>query len=248
MKRLKRRKRKRITYSLNLSRSNRGVALDEGGRLGGLGAVDEGRADREDRLLGGLRLVENVELGLGNGLGDVLIADGAGSDALESLDGLLGGLANGRGRAGKGDGQETGVRVDEVAGHSVGSRGSGNLGEEGESRRPLDGRLAAEKGSEDGGLGAGGGGGESDSDGIAGAALNALLSTVVGGSGGLDGLLAGSRNLVEELGGPLAQGALGGTVADESNVGLGVDLLGERGDGVFVKVALRGSSGRGVHG
>lgn len=207
--------------------------------------MNKSGANRDDGFLGGLGLVKGIEPGVGNGLGDFVLADGASGNALESLDGLLGSLRDGRGGAGEGDGQETGIGVSEALGRGGGTGGGGNLGEEGEAGRPLDGGLAAEERSKHGRLRAGRR--EGDGDGVANLAVDALLTTIIGGGSSL-GALAGGGNLVEELGSPLGDGTLGGAVGDEGNVGLGVDLLGEGGNRVLIKIAVGGSGRLGIHG
>lgn len=199
-------------------------------------------------------LLEQVELGVGDGLGHVLLADGASGDGLKGLDGLLSSLANRGGGTRQLDGQKTSVRVGLVGGDNGETRSSGSgLGQEAEARGPLDGGLTTEKGSQnlDLGLGASGvGSGEGNHNGVARGVASSLLTTKVLGGLSLEGLSAagGSRNALEELVNPLGQGLRASTVGDNGNVGLGVDDIGEAGNVLLVDVLLEGSSGGGVQG
>lgn len=198
--------------------------------------------------------VQGGELGVGNGLLDILLADVAAGDALENLDGLLGALADGGGGTGKLDGQEAGVGVGEVGGVDREARGAGGgLGEEAEARSPLDGGLAAEEGGENGNLRLGrvdARAGESNDDGVSGAAARSLLTTKVLAGLGLEGLAAsgGRGDVLEELANPLGEGVGSGTVGDDGDVGLGVDNVGEAGNVLLVQVLLVGSRRTGVEG
>lgn len=198
--------------------------------------------------------VQGGELGVGNGLLDILLADVAAGDALENLDGLLGTLADGGGGTGKLDGQKAGVGVGEVGGVDREARGAGGgLGEEAEAGSPLDGGLAAEEGGENGDLRLGrvdAGAGESNDDGVSGTAARSLLTTKVLAGLGLEGLAAsgGRGDVLEELANPLGEGVGSGTVGDDGDVGLGVDNVGEAGNVLLVQVLLVGSRRAGVEG
>lgn len=205
-------------------------------------------------LVAELALLESVELGVGNGLGDVLLGDGTAGDALERLDGLLSSLADRGSLAGELDGQETGVRVGDVGGLDGKTRqAGGGLGEQAEARSPLDGGLAAEERSENSKLGLGArdvSAREGNDHGVAGGVAGTLLATVVLGGLGLERLAALGRGgqLTEELTGPAGQRLGRGAVSDEGNVGLGVDNVGEAGNVLLVHVLLVGGRSRGVDG
>lgn len=242
------------TYSGQLLSSDSVDSLGEAGGLIDLAAVDETRASQEDAGLAGLGLVQGVELGVGNGLGNILLGNSARGNALENLDGLLGALADGGGRARELNSQETGVRVGEVGGRDgeTGSAGGG-LGEEAEARGPFDAGLAAEKGGKDGNLGLGrvvAGAGESNDDGVASSVARSLLTTEVLAGIGLQGLAAsrGSGHVLEELADPLGEGIGSGAIGDDSDVGPGVDNVGEAGNVILVQVLLEGSRGSRVQG
>lgn len=235
------------TYALQLLGIHRLNGLDQAGGLEGLASVDKTRASQEDAGAAGLVGVESSELGVGNSLRNVLLADGTLRNALEDLDSLLSTLADGGGGTGELDGQETGIRVGEAGGGNgeTGSASSG-LGEKAEAGSPLDAGLAAEEGSEDGDLGLGGavaGTGEGDDDRVSGGVALSLLTTKVLAGLGLEGLAAsrGSRNLLEELTNPLGDGLGGGAIGNEGDVGLGVDNISEAGDVLLVQVLLVGA-------
>ena len=201
-------------------------------------------------------MLELLELGGGLCLGDLLAGDFASCNLLDGVNGSLGSLSDGLGRAGDGGVQETGVGVDGAGGLDLGGGSGLGLAEDGETGRPLDGRLATEKGAEDSDLGLvelageGAGAGEGNDHGVATIVGEALLTTVVLGLlGALAELLEGSgRDVVEELANPLGKVAVVGTVGDKSEVGLGVCALGEVLDGLGVEVLgvgrLRGGGGR----
>jgi hypothetical protein len=84
------------------------------------------------RLLG---VIQNVELGVGNSLGDIFLADRAVGNGLEGLHGGLSTLADGGSRARKLDGEETSIGVSEVRGGNRESGGaSGCLGKKAVAR------------------------------------------------------------------------------------------------------------------
>ena len=210
----------------------------------GTGVDETGSAD--------LAPSKEIELGLGDRLGQVLLGDGALGDALESLDRLLGGLSDGRGGAVDLDGQQAGIRVGVVGGGYVGTRSAGGgLGQEAEARSPLDVGLAAEESDEHVDLGRAGGERstrEAENQRVGALLGDTLLTTVVLGGG--RGQLGRRRlgNGLEERFDPLGQPDLVGTVGDDGDVGLGVGSLGEGRNGVLVQVARDGSGGGRVEG
>lgn len=207
-----------------------------------------------------LERLQSTELGQGNGLLDVLAGDLAGGGLLQSVDDVLAGSANLLGLAGKGDSEEASVGVGVVLGGDV-ELGEvlGGLGQKGEARSPLDGGLAAQQGSQDGSLGLeasgtkGAGSGEGNHNSVAGLGGNALLTTeILGGNGGLDLVLAGGGTggeILEELANPLGDIGRVGASSDESDVGLGVGILGELSQSITGDVLLiRGALGRSLGG
>lgn len=219
--------------------------------------MDQAGAGGLETGLEGLDGFESAELGQSNGLLNILAGDLAGGGLLEGVDNILAGGGNLIGLAGEGDSEETGVRVGVVLGRDVELREAlGGLGEEREAGGPLDGGLAAEQSSEDGGLGLeassakGAGAGEGNYGGAAVLGGDTLLTTeVLASLGGLDLVLAGggtSGQILEELADPL--GNIGGVGAggDETNVGFGVGILGELSEGITRQVLLvRGGLGGG---
>lgn len=215
--------------------------------------MHEAGSSLEDARSTELSLLKGVELGVGNSLGDVLLAHRAIRDALERLSGVLGGLANSGGRASKLNSQQAGVGVSEVGGRDgEASRPGGGLGEQAEARSPLDRGLATQQSSEDGNLGLRAvavGAGEGDDHGVATSVVRPLLAAVVLGRLNLEGLAAlrAGRDVLEELANPLGQGVGRRTVGDDSNVGLGVDDVGVASNVLLVQVLL-GSRQRRVYG
>lgn len=191
---------------------------------------------------------EEVELGLGDSLGEVLLGDTTSSDSLETLDSLNGDLADGGTLAGDLDGEETSIGVGVVGGEGLGAGvGGGGLGEEAETGGPLDVGGTAEETDEDGSLGLAGAKsstGEANDDGVLAVLGNALLTTKVLGGGSVQVAGAGGRNTLEEGLNPLLETGLAGTVGDNGNVGLVEGEVGEGGDRVLVEVGR----GRGVDG
>lgn len=233
--------------------SNRLNGLGEAGSVEGLAGVDQGGTGQGDAGVAGLAS-QGIELGLGNGLADILLGNRALGNALESLDGLLGGLADGRSRSRELDGQETGVGVGQVGSGNGNARGvGGNLGEQGESSRPLDGGLTAQESSQDGNLRLGSrvaGAGEGNHHRVAVGKAGSLLTTEVLGGLVLQSLAAlGSRgDVLEELADPLRQVVGGSAIGDHSNVGLGVGDIGIAGNVLLVEVSLVGGRGGQVQG
>jgi len=193
----------------------------------------------------GLAGSQEIELGLSNGLGKVLLGNVASGNALDGLDGLLSNLANGRASTADLDGQETSIRVSVVGGEGLGAGvGVDSLGEKAETRRPLDGGGATEKADKDSGLrgvAAKGSTGEGNDISVLAGLGNTLLATEVLGGGSIELALAGGRNILEEGLDPLSETGLAGAVSDNSDVGLGIGKLGESGDGVLVQVGRDGS-------
>lgn len=202
----------------------------------------------DETSAGNLAGGEEVELGLGDSLGEVLLGDTTSGDGLKTLDGLDGDLADGLTLAGDLDGEETSIGVGVVGGESLGAGvGGGGLGEKAETGGPLDVGGTAEETDEDGSLGlvgAKGGTGETDDDGVLAVLGDALLTTKVLGGGGVQVAGAGGGNTLEEGLNPLLETGLAGTIGDNGNVGLVVGNVGEGGDGVLVEVGR----GRGVDG
>lgn len=84
------------------------------------------------RLLGA---IQNVELGVGNSLGDIFLADRAVGNGFEGLHGGLGTLADRGSGTRELDGEETSIRVSEVRGGDREAGGaSGCLGEKAVAR------------------------------------------------------------------------------------------------------------------
>lgn len=201
-----------------------------------------------------LAVLELLELCSGLGLGDLLARDLASGNLLDGVNGSLGGLCDALCGSSDGGVEETGVGVDGAGGLDLDAGGS-CVSEDGEARRPLDGRLATEQRAEDSELGlvelAGerAGAGEGNDHGVAAVVGNALLTTNVLGllSANSQLLLGLGRDAVEELVHPLGELAVLGTVGDDCEVGLGVCALGEPLDGGSVEVLgvgrLRGRGG-----
>ena len=242
------------TYSLHLLSSHRLDALHQAGRLERLASVDDTGSDEVQRRLTQLSLVQSIELGVGNGLGHILLANRAVGNALQGLDGRLSTLADGSGRAGELDSQETSVRVSQVRGRDgEASDIRSGLGEQAVSGSPLNGRLATEERGQHGNLRLGGGvggAGEGNDHGVASGVARALLTTVVLGSLRLE-LLAGLRlglDILEELADPLGEALGGSTIGDDGQVGLRVDGIREAGNVLLVQVLLVGGGRRRVDG
>ena len=202
----------------------------------------------DETSAGNLAGGEEVELGLGDSLGEVLLGDTTSSNSLETLDGLNGDLADGGTLAGDLDGEETSIGVGVVGGEGLGAGvGGGGLGEKAETGGPLDVGGTAEETDEDGSLGlagAKGNTGETDDDGVLSVLGNALLTTEVLGGSVVQVAGAGGGNTLEEGLNPLLETGLAGTVGDNGNVGLVVGEVGEGSDRVLVQVGR----GRGVDG
>lgn len=202
----------------------------------------------DEASAGNLAGGEEVELGLGDSLGEVLLGDTTSSDGLETLDSLNGDLADGGTLAGDLDGEETSIGVGVVVSKGLGAGvGSGGLGEEAETGGPLDVGNTAEETDKDGSLGVGdakGSTGEGNDDGVLAVLGNALLTTKVLGGGSVQVAGAGGGNTLEEGLNPLLETGLAGAIGDNGDVGLVVGEVGEGGDRVLVEVGR----GRGVDG
>ena len=242
------------TYRLQLISRNRLQALHCRRNIKRLATGNQLSASGNDAGAAGLANRQKVELGIGNGLGDILLRDVAIGNALDGLDGLLGGLLDATGGAGDLDGEETSVRVGVVVsgGRDAGRAGSG-LGKEREAGVPLDVALATEQGSKDGDLGlvvGQGGAGESDDVGILSGTAGARLAAEVLGGGRVEAQVAraGRGNGLEEGLAPLGELGLSGTVGDKGDVALVVDSLGEACDSVLVHVGAERSGARRVEG
>lgn len=249
-----RRKKGDRTYILNLLLSNVVNALGDLVDLVGLAAVYQGGARGLKPGLEGLHRLESTELGQSSGLLDLLVGNLTSSNLLDSISDVLAGSGDLAGISGKRNSEETGVRVGVALGRDTElSEALGGLGQEREARGPLDGRLATKEGSEDSNLGlvARGpecaGAGEANHDSVFGLVGDALLTTVVlRGTLVLDLVLAGGasgRKPLEELTNPPRKLRGVGAAADESNVGLGVGILGELGESLDGEVFLKRDGG-----
>lgn len=100
-----------MTYSLQLIGGNSVERLGQGNKVLNLAVVDKARAGQQNAGTTGLSLLQQVELGVGNGLGHILLAHSAGSNALQGLDSLLSGLANRGSGTSQLNSQETSIGV-----------------------------------------------------------------------------------------------------------------------------------------
>lgn len=238
-----------MTYSLQLISRHTLEVLDSSRNIERSTAADQLSTSGDNAGTGGFAGREEVELGLGDGLCEILLGDRAVSNGLDSLDSLLGSGFDAGSGAADGDGEETSVRVGVVLGISLNTGGvGGSLGEEGEASGPLDVGLTTEESGKDGNLGlvvAEGGTGEGDNVGVLSGAGSALLTTEVLASGGVKLQLAraGGGNGLEEGIGPLVQVGLGSAISHQGNVGLVEDSLGVRGNAVLVQVRAQGGGG-----
>ncbi|KAI6761565.1 hypothetical protein HG531_002118 [Fusarium graminearum] len=222
-------------------------SLGKSSRVIRLAGVDNASTGEDNAGLSEVVLAQEVELGVGNGLLDILLAGLAISDGLENLNGLLGTLANRGGGTAELDGHETGIGVYEVGGvDSETSSASGGLGQHAEAGSPLDSGLATEESSQDSVLRLGRvvtGAGEGNDDRVTGGGVCSLLTTKVLGGLGLEGLAVsgGGGHIVEELANPLGEAIGRGTVGDEGDIGLGISDIGVAGNVLLVHVLLVGS-------
>ena len=203
-----------------------------------------------------MTILEFLELGGGLCLSDRLAGDLTRRDLVDSIDGSSGSLSNALGRASDGGEQKTSIGIDGTGSVDLGARGGLGLAENGETRRPLNGRLATKKRAEDGDFrlvelaSERAGAREGNDHSVATVMCKTLLTTVILGLlGTLAKLLEGSgRDVVEKLANPLGELAVVGTVGDNSKVRLGVCALGEVLDGLGVEVlgvrCLRGGGSR----
>ena len=242
------------TYSLQLLSRHGLDALHQGSRLERLASVDDTGSNHVQRGLTQLSLVQGIELGVGNGLGHILLANRAIGNALQGLDSRLSTLADSSGRARELDSQETGIRVSQVRSRDgKTSDVRGGLREQAVSRSPLDSRLTTEERSQDGNLrlrGSVGRAGEGNNHGIASGVACPLLTAVVLGRLRVE-LLAGLRlglDILEELANPLGEVLGGSTIRDQGQVRLRVDSVGEAGNVLLVQILLGGGGGRRVDG
>lgn len=171
---------------------------------------------------------QNVKLGLRNRLLHILRLDRA--ELLDRLNDRLGALAEIVPSTLNGDGQKTGIAVSDVTGSGTDTNMvSNSLREEASSGVPLSGALTTKEVCQDLvlglGLGATLGAGESNHNGISSIGVDAVLTTIVLGSGGGDVAVSGG-DLREVLLGPLLEFSTGGTGGNDGNVALLVDLLG----------------------
>ena len=246
------------TYILDLLLGDLLDALANLSNLEGCSVVDEGRASElhaGGQVLAGL---ESTEAGEGSSLLDLLCGDLAGSNLLDSLDNLLGGLTDSLARlAGNGDVEETSVGVGDVLGRDLDARdGLSGLGEDRGAGSPLDAGLTTKEGSEDSELGlvARGAEGararEANHDGVARDVADTLLTSKVlgllGSNGGEGTGGTGGRDVAEELANPLGDICAGvGAAGDDGNGGLGISSLGEFSDSLSIDVvADRDGRGR----
>lgn len=195
-------------------------------------------------------MLELQVLGASLGLLDVLALDVTTRNLLQSLDGFGGSAGDILSGTTDGDSKKTGIGVDEALGVDLSAwEVLAGLGKEGETRSPFDLRLATKQGTENGNLrlvgatSVGAGAGEGDDNRVLARVSDTLLTTVVLGLGGLEslrGLGAG-----EELANPLGQLAMLGPVGDNGEVGLGVGLRSELGDGLGLEILAVGGRGGG---
>jgi hypothetical protein len=238
------------TYSLQLVSGHGLEVLSSGSNIERSTTTDQLSTSGNNTGTGGLAGGKKVELGLGDGLREVLLGDRALSNSLNGLDGLLGSGLDAGSRAADGDGKETSIGVSVVVGIGLDAGGVGcSLREKGEASGPLDVGLTTEKSGKDGNLGlvvAERSAGESDHVSVLAGARSALLATKVLGSSSVKLQLAGAGrgNGLEEGVGPLVEVGLGGAISHEGNVGLVEDGLGKSGNGVLVQVGTEGSGGR----
>lgn len=241
------------TNLLNLLLRDLLESLGDLGDLVGLVAVDKTGSGSLETGLEGLDGLQSAELGEGNGLLDVLGGDLTSGNLLEGVDDVLAGGTNLVGLAGQGDGEQTSIGVGVVLGRDTDLvEALGGLRQKREAGGPLDGRLAAQKSSQNGSLGLvargaeGAGAGEGDHNSVADLGGNVLLAAeVLGSHGRQDIVLAGgiaSGGVLEELTNPLGELSGVGTASDKSNVGLGVGTLGELGQSIAGDVLLEGRS------
>ena len=193
----------------------------------------------------GLAGGQEVESGLGDGLDEILLGDVTLDNALDRLDSLLGGLADGFGGSIDLDGEETGIGVGVVCslGNRARSRGS-SLGKESEAWCPLDGGSTTQEANEDSSLRLGipeRCAGEGDNHRVGASLGDALLAAKVLGSISLQLELGCGGNVLEEGLDPLGEAGMAGTVSNNGDVGLGVSGIGKDSDGVLVQV--RGDGG-----
>lgn len=245
------------TYLLNLLLRDLLKSLGNLADLVGLATVDQAGAGGLEAGLESLDGLESTELGQSGGLLDVLTSNLASGGLLEGVDDAFTGSANLVGLAGQSDSEKTGVRVSEVLGGNVElGEAVGGLRQERETGGPFDGGFAAQQGGQDGSLGLEAssaecaGTGERNHNGVAGLGRDTLLTTeVLGRLGGLYLELAGGtagREVLEELAHPLGDVGGAGTSGNESNVRLGIGILGELGQGIGRQVFLVwGAQGRG---
>ena len=241
-----------FTYSLHLLSSDILDSLHQAGRLVRLARVDNAGADEVESRLPQLGLIEGVELGVGNSLGNVLLGYLAVGNALQGLDSSLSTLTDRSGSTRQLNSEETSIGVRDIRG---GEREAGDvrrgLGEEAVSGRPLDGRLTTQQGGQHGNLGLGrsvAGAGEGDDHGVSTGVACPLLTAVVLGSLRTE-LLAGlgrGRYILEELANPLGQVLGSSAISHESQVGLHVDSVREAGNVLLVHVLAIRRGRRGV--
>lgn len=239
------------TYCLDLLSSHRLVALQSTSNLKDLATVNQAVARRNHTRASQFVGRQQVELRLGNGLGQNVLGDTRLSNALDSLNSLLSTLANSSRRSRNLDREQAGVGVCQVLGHNGGARGgSGGLRQQGEARRPLDVGLAAKEGRQDGKVGLVGGEvetGESEDQSIGASERRALLAAVVLGGLGeeLERACRRGGDVLEERLDPLRQVCLGGAIGNDSDIGLGVNSRGKVGNRVLAEVgAERGRARR----
>ena len=129
-----------------------------------------------------------------------------------------------------------------------------SLSQEGEARSPLDSGLTTEEGSKNRSLrfvarsAESGGSRECNNNSVTGFGRDTLLAAMVLGScAGMELVLtraARAGEFLEELANPLGQVSRVRATTNKGNVGLGISLLGELGEGFSRKVFLERSSGR----
>lgn len=159
------------TYTLDFLGRDRLDSLGLADQVIRLTGLDNAGTSKVNGRFGKSGLIEQVEPGISNGLGDSLLTNGAVGDLLEGNDSSVCALADRRSGTRKLNGQETSVRVSQVGG---GGRQAGEtrgfLRQQAKTGGPFDGGSATEKSSKDSNLRLRGvqvGTGKSDHDGVA---------------------------------------------------------------------------------
>lgn len=244
------------TYILDLRLSDAVEALGNLTNLVRLAAVDQGSTGGLKAGLEGLSGLESTELGQRNGLLDLVTSNLPGSRLLENVNHVLAGSSNLVGLSRDCNGEETGVGVGVVFGCDTDLREAlGGLGEERETRSPLDGRLAAEEGRKNGSFrlvarsAKGARAREGNHNGVSRLGRDTLFATIVlGGSVGPHFELAraaSAGDLCEELTNPPGHLCGGRAASNDGDVRFSVGVLGKLGDGIGREVLFERATGGG---